>query len=47
MVNFDVDHESFDPFDYGFNFAFGFRSKLDKRIGTLTLSYETKEFKDD
>lgn len=47
MANFDVDNESFDPFEHGFNFAVGFPAELDKRVGTLTMTYETKKWVDD
>jgi len=47
LINFDVDNEWFDPFEHGFTFAVGFPEPIDERVGTLTLSYETKDWIDD
>jgi len=42
VTNFDLDHNSFDPFAHGFSFAYGMRDEIPKRIGTLELIYETR-----
>jgi len=47
MVIFDVHNEVFDPFKFGFTFSVGFPEPLDKRIGSFTLAYTTKEWIND
>ena len=47
LINYDVAQESFDPFAFGFSFAVGFPQQIDKKIGTLNLSYETNRWIND
>ena len=44
LINFDVATELFDPFEHEFSFAFGFPNPIDERVGTLSLTYETKKW---
>jgi len=46
LVNFPLDKEAFDPFEFGFTFAVGLKDPIDPRIGSLTLNWEKREWID-